>query len=239
MDNNFDNIPTNSLFESFRASRNKRKRTGKGFGEKSSDILLNLVQSTLPRGGKEWELIADRYNQTTGEGRNGGALKQKFYRMVNAKKPTGDSQMPPHILRAKTIQLHIESKGFVGNFGGSGRTSSAHDNSANADDDDNGSKSSDSDSEEEQTQGECRFSGMFNEAPNSSSTGSLSMNERTKIPQENPFDVTSSVTDASNSIEQKSKNSRPSGGPSVNQQRRQLGSTSGLHTYLYSTCIPV
>ncbi len=119
MDDNCEKIPTNSLFNSFRSSRNKRKRTGKGFGEKSSDILLNLVQSSLPRGSNEWETIADRYNQATGEGRNSAALKQKFYRMVQTKKKTGETEIPIHIRRAKNIQYQIESRGFALNVGGS------------------------------------------------------------------------------------------------------------------------
>jgi hypothetical protein len=55
------------------------------------------VQSSLPRGSNEWVTIADRYNQATGEGRNSAALKQKFYRMVQKKKKTGETEIPIHI----------------------------------------------------------------------------------------------------------------------------------------------
>lgn len=89
MDDTNDVIPRNELFDSFRPRKSKRKRVGLGFAKRATDILLNLIESILPRGGLEWDLIAVRYNEVTGEGRSGTALKQKFYRLTQQKKNRG------------------------------------------------------------------------------------------------------------------------------------------------------
>jgi hypothetical protein len=70
-----DVVPSNELFDSFRQRKSKRKRVGLGFAKKATDILMNLIESILPRGGLEWDLIAVRFNEVTDEGRSGTALK--------------------------------------------------------------------------------------------------------------------------------------------------------------------
>jgi hypothetical protein len=65
MDDINDDIPNNKLFDSYRPRKSKRKRVGQGFAKRATDVLLNLIESILPRGGLEWDFIAVRYNEVT------------------------------------------------------------------------------------------------------------------------------------------------------------------------------
>jgi hypothetical protein len=131
----------------------------------------------------------------------------------------------------------IESKGFVGNIGAPSKNTDSGDDRAMEDVGDDDSESSDDDDDEEEptaSNKDSQFPTMFAELPNASSssdstksklplTSSSSASTNSKLTSSSGFSVTSS--DVTSSLEQKSKNSRQSGGPTVNSQRRQVGNT--------------
>ncbi len=95
----------------------KRQRTGKGFSPNSESTLDSLVEGKLPRGANEWIEVTKRYNEICGDNRNFTSLKQKFYRLANTKKPTGGTEIPIIVLRAKRAMERIELSGSVATFG--------------------------------------------------------------------------------------------------------------------------
>lgn len=145
--------------------------------------------------------------------------------------------MPVDVRRAKNLQHLIEGKGFVGNIGAPSKNTNSGEHRAMEDVGDDESESSDDDDDEEEptaSNKDSQFPTMFAELPNASSssdsaasklpvTSSSSASTNSKLISSSGFSVTSS--DLTSSVEQKSKNSRPSGGPTVNAQRRQVGNS--------------
>jgi hypothetical protein len=73
-------------------------------------VLLASVESVLPRGAEEWELVASKFNRTSHTKRNAYSLRNKFKSLSSARKPTGATALPPSIARAKLIREHIEHR---------------------------------------------------------------------------------------------------------------------------------
>lgn len=74
------------------------------------DDLLDIVASKLPCGGDEWDEVGRIYNMRHNDGRTGEDLKNKFKKLKNSKKPTGDPNFPPEVRKAKHIQREIEDR---------------------------------------------------------------------------------------------------------------------------------
>ncbi len=83
---------------------NLRKKQGRGVNYSTAHVfkLLELAGNSLPLGIDEWDLIATTFNLYFGaaSSRSGDDLKNKFKSLKNSKKPTGDPECPPEIVRA-------------------------------------------------------------------------------------------------------------------------------------------
>ncbi|KAG1711903.1 hypothetical protein DVH05_009144 [Phytophthora capsici] len=80
------------------------------------DRMLDLVEEFLPLGKDEWERLAGFYNVTRTRGwpeREYESLRRKFKVLYSTRKPTGVSEMPPHIKRAKERKDAVDDKANV------------------------------------------------------------------------------------------------------------------------------
>jgi len=84
--------------------------------------LLDVIESILPIGAENWELVASRYNpwaHANGRAlRNSKDLKGKFTKLAKSNKPTGDPNCPPEVVRAKNINRLIDEKVCLEEQGG-------------------------------------------------------------------------------------------------------------------------
>ncbi|KAI9980209.1 hypothetical protein PInf_026694 [Phytophthora infestans] len=78
--------------------------------------LLNLIEDILPLGKDEWERLAGFYNGSRMRGwpeREFDSLRLKLKVLYSTRKPTGTSEMPPHIKLAKELKNAIDDKASV------------------------------------------------------------------------------------------------------------------------------
>jgi hypothetical protein len=77
--------------------------------------MLDAVALVLPQGGHGWAKVASHFNQeeTTTCVRDSDSIKRKFISLKNHKKPTGDPECPPEVVRAKRLQREIDNKASV------------------------------------------------------------------------------------------------------------------------------
>ena len=96
---------------------NKR---GKNYSQSNIEKMLDLIEESNPCGIDEWDQIASTFNSHfgNGENRSGDDLRNKFKALKNVRKPTGDPDIPPNVLRAKNAQKDIESRMCIQTLGG-------------------------------------------------------------------------------------------------------------------------
>lgn len=77
--------------------------------------MLDQVAMVLPQGGNGWTKVASLFNaeEATLVARDAESIKRKFIALKNNKKPTGDPECPPEVVRAKRIQREIDNKASV------------------------------------------------------------------------------------------------------------------------------
>ncbi|KAH7930087.1 hypothetical protein BV22DRAFT_1125242 [Leucogyrophana mollusca] len=78
------------------------------------EALLDILEDTLPIGGKAWNTVGDSFADWARENnrpiRTSKSLEAKFKQFVRTTKPTGDAECPPHIDRAHQIEDWINEK---------------------------------------------------------------------------------------------------------------------------------
>ena len=74
--------------------------------------LLSLIEGHLPTGQYMWDRLAGAFNEGArrDDMRDAEALKNKFIRLKNHPKPTGDPDCPEEVRRAKRVQRLIEAQ---------------------------------------------------------------------------------------------------------------------------------
>jgi hypothetical protein len=116
-------------------------KRGKNFSPTEVKLLLDLIEEKLPLGSQEYEtLIEPEYNKAVSPDRSRSAedLRNKFKKLRNVKKPTGDPSCPEEVKRAKRIHRKIEGRMAVADF-----------NQSDDDDDDEEDNESGGDEEED------------------------------------------------------------------------------------------
>jgi hypothetical protein len=81
------------------------------FTEGEDNCLLTQVENELPTGGDQWTRVAMRFNSQMPQGsphRDADSLKERFKKLRNSTKPTGDPDCPPAIRRAKRLWVQIQ-----------------------------------------------------------------------------------------------------------------------------------
>ena len=91
---------------------------GKNYSNIEIKHMLDIVEKFLPTGKYEWDHAADEYNKSLPQDRhrNSDNLKNKFYSLKDATKPTGTGTIAPELARAKDIYKIIESKLCLASF---------------------------------------------------------------------------------------------------------------------------
>ncbi|KAI0666350.1 hypothetical protein C8Q78DRAFT_995032 [Trametes maxima] len=115
--------PTNGLQASadsqeYGPRRGGRRRGTMNFSFADVSELLRLIRQHLPIGQHGWERVCIGYNAYASSSgrpkRDVQSLRTKYYKLVNAKKPTGDPECPPHVREAKHIDRDIEEHVHMG-----------------------------------------------------------------------------------------------------------------------------
>jgi len=95
----------------------KRRQTRAGVPNYSNDELdhlLDIVSEVLPLGSNHWALVANKFAKWAEDQdntlRDQDSIKNKFDKLANCKKKTGDPSCPPHVRRAKKISRDIQNK---------------------------------------------------------------------------------------------------------------------------------
>ncbi|KAJ3294014.1 hypothetical protein HDU76_006989 [Blyttiomyces sp. JEL0837] len=89
---------------------------GLGFSNEEVEIMLDLVEQRLPQGNDHWENLTALFNvkiNNPNRVRDVDAIRGKFNRLIRHKKPTGDPECPPDVVRAKRAQRLIEQHAEV------------------------------------------------------------------------------------------------------------------------------
>ena len=93
------------------------KQTGAGsLNDSKEDInmLLEFVSAVEPLGANHWTIVADRYATWAVENdrspRDHDSIKNKFDKLANAKKKTGDPSCPSPVRKAKNVARAIQNK---------------------------------------------------------------------------------------------------------------------------------
>ena len=90
---------------------------GLKYTEDQDSVLVDLVGRHLPTGGDQWIRLTAEYQIRTGVSRDEESLKERFKKLRNSKKPTGDPDCPPNIRKAKQVWREILSKMAVQDMG--------------------------------------------------------------------------------------------------------------------------
>lgn len=96
-------------------ARKKGRRVGAvNYSADDTEKLLDLVEEVQPMGAQQWAIVANEYAEyAQGEDRpkrDQDSLRNKFDKLVNAKKKTGDPTCPADVRRAKRIAKGILAK---------------------------------------------------------------------------------------------------------------------------------
>lgn len=85
------------------------------------EALLDIVAEVLPLGNNMWEGVAAQHAKWCEDNnrplRDGTSLKNKFDKLANDKKKTGDPLCPLEVRRAKKLARDINDKAFSGSLG--------------------------------------------------------------------------------------------------------------------------
>jgi hypothetical protein len=93
----------------------KRPQRGKSINAEDTLHLLDLVEQLKPLANSEWDELATHYNEIGSIiKRNGDTLKKKFYTLARKKPPTGTTQVPSVIKRARYLDKLIDTHHQVG-----------------------------------------------------------------------------------------------------------------------------
>lgn len=94
--------------------RRKSRMGSPNFSEADIEVLLQAVEDHEPIGNNEWARVASIFNTyamlENRPQRDITAIRGKFDRLANTKKPTGDPSCPPAVRRAKLIAREILGK---------------------------------------------------------------------------------------------------------------------------------
>jgi hypothetical protein len=102
-----------------------KKGRGVGVPNYKNDLLINVIEAILPDGAMQWQLVATRYKEVSGEAelRDCHDLKRHFTTSKslcdNGKKVTGSAAPKPVVARCQDIWRRILSKSSASNCGGS------------------------------------------------------------------------------------------------------------------------
>lgn len=106
--------PAKKKTKSKRKGASSKKKIAKGGGgsqysEKEKDILLEAIETQLPIGQIAWQSVMHYFNARVPEDRERDerSLRFKFNALVATKAPTGDPNIPSHVLKAKEVQEKI------------------------------------------------------------------------------------------------------------------------------------
>ncbi|KAF9782300.1 hypothetical protein BJ322DRAFT_1111171 [Thelephora terrestris] len=91
-----------------------RTRGAPNYKPREVKVLLDLVEEELPIASKGWRVIGSQFRDwavvTEYPARTNRSLELKYKQLVRTRKPTGDAECPPEILRAHEIDHKIQSK---------------------------------------------------------------------------------------------------------------------------------
>ena len=94
------------------SSKTKSGRSA-AYSEAEVDVLLDIVEDRLPFGQEQWERVGIEFRSKFSNApvvRETESLRAKFKTLRNHKKPTGDPDCPPAVVRAKRAYRDIEVK---------------------------------------------------------------------------------------------------------------------------------
>ena len=95
-------------------SKSGRKRGVQNFTKKELECLLDLIEEHKPCGALQWDLVSSGLYDAGYKSRDRDSCKKKFDRLWQTSKPTGSTEMPLHIRRAKDIKDVISSHEVIG-----------------------------------------------------------------------------------------------------------------------------
>ncbi|KAG9416823.1 hypothetical protein AC1031_001213 [Aphanomyces cochlioides] len=78
-------------------------------------VLLDAIEKVMPLGSNGWEKVSQLFNldESILIARNDEQCKRKFVALKNHRKPTGDSDCPLNVVRAKRLQRALDNYGAV------------------------------------------------------------------------------------------------------------------------------
>ena len=91
--------------------------TGLKYTDEEDRILVDLVAEHLPTGGDQWIRLTAEFQIQAGVNRDEDSLKERFKKLRNVRKPTGDPDIPSTVLKAKQVWQDILSKMAVQDLG--------------------------------------------------------------------------------------------------------------------------
>ena len=95
--------------------KNGKKKGSKNWSSAQINVVLEMTDEILPAGKEMWEQVAVRCHEVDESWvRPGESCKAKFEKMAFAKQPTGQSDIPLHILRSKKIKDKIAQNEVLG-----------------------------------------------------------------------------------------------------------------------------
>jgi len=83
--------------------------------------MLDIVERHLPLGSDHWDAVQVDYNTTSPArqdwvARDVDSIRRKFKSLRNHRKPTGDPECPPTVVRAKRLNRMIKGRMAVVEF---------------------------------------------------------------------------------------------------------------------------
>ena len=98
-----------------------RAGSGPRFSLDELETMLTCIETVLPIGPEEWEMVADTHSlDFPAHNREASSLRRKFQSLYNQNVPTGDPTCPPHVRRAKRLRYKIEERADSSNMVGGG-----------------------------------------------------------------------------------------------------------------------
>jgi hypothetical protein len=98
-----------------------RAGSGPRFSIDELETMLTCIETVLPIGPEEWEMVADTHSlDFPAHNREASSLRRKFQSLYNQNVPTGDPSCPPHVRRAKRLRYKIEERADSSNMVGGG-----------------------------------------------------------------------------------------------------------------------
>lgn len=117
-DTNFSTQPTIEIntpnTTQISPSTSGRKAGSQNYSDEDLNKLLDIIEEVEPIGSNHWAEVQERYNDYAVDKfraiRDQDALRNKYDKMVNVKKPTGSASCPPLVRRSKHIARDIMAK---------------------------------------------------------------------------------------------------------------------------------